>query len=184
MTSNTIQVGEIIKKRRERLRISLRTLATESGFSPSFISQVENGQASPSIASLQKIAACLDATLADFFVTNDPRPVAVVRKSERLRIESNWSKADIEALSRGIKGDIEPILITIQPGGTSGKAPHALNDDQFVFIVFGTVVLGQENSEQTLEAGDSVTISRRSAIRWTNASDAPAQLLVITRHVI
>jgi transcriptional regulator with XRE-family HTH domain len=39
--------------------LSLRSLATSAGFSPSFVSQVENGQTSPSIASLARLAHAL-----------------------------------------------------------------------------------------------------------------------------
>ena len=50
-------VGEAIRRLREGQRLSVRTLASKSGFSASFISQVELGQASPSLASLDRIAS-------------------------------------------------------------------------------------------------------------------------------
>ena len=58
------RLGPELKRLREAGGISLRLLADRAGFSASFISQVENGQASPSIASLEKIAATLGVTLA------------------------------------------------------------------------------------------------------------------------
>jgi XRE family transcriptional regulator, regulator of sulfur utilization len=42
-------------------------LASKCGFSPSFISQVELGQASPSIASLDRIALALGGRWANSF---------------------------------------------------------------------------------------------------------------------
>jgi len=47
--------------------MSLRSLASRTDFSPSFISQVENGVVSPSIASMEKIAGALGVTLGEFF---------------------------------------------------------------------------------------------------------------------
>jgi len=67
---------------RERAGLSLRAFADRAGFSPSFISQLENGQVSPSIASLEKIAAQLNMTLKDFFaVPSGDTPI--IRASER-----------------------------------------------------------------------------------------------------
>jgi transcriptional regulator with XRE-family HTH domain len=43
--------------------MSLRGLAEKTNFSPSFISQVENGQAPPSISSMERIALALGVLL-------------------------------------------------------------------------------------------------------------------------
>lgn len=51
--------GALIRDFREHRCLSVRTLAARAGFSPSFLAQVENGLASPSIASLEKIVAAL-----------------------------------------------------------------------------------------------------------------------------
>ena len=61
------RLGPELKRMRDAAGMSVRTLADLAGFSPSFISQIENGQVSPSIASLEKITATLNLTLADFF---------------------------------------------------------------------------------------------------------------------
>ena len=75
-------VGKVIRRLRDRTGLSVRGLASKSGFSPSFISQVELGQASPSIASLEKIASALDVTLGEFFEKGIPDP-PLDRKSIR-----------------------------------------------------------------------------------------------------
>ena len=49
-------VGAHVRRLRTDRGLSLRALAAETGFSPSFMSQVENGQVSPSISSMEKIA--------------------------------------------------------------------------------------------------------------------------------
>ncbi|MFI5185012.1 MAG: helix-turn-helix domain-containing protein, partial [Vicinamibacteria bacterium] len=59
-------VGAHIRQLRLSSNISLRTLAARTDFSPSFISQVENGLVSPSINSMQKIAEALGVTLGEF----------------------------------------------------------------------------------------------------------------------
>ncbi|HVS04161.1 MAG TPA: helix-turn-helix transcriptional regulator, partial [Thermoanaerobaculia bacterium] len=66
-TINETTIGETLQRLRLAQGLSLRTLAGRAGFSPSFLSQVENGQSSPSIASLDRLAQALGLRLVDFF---------------------------------------------------------------------------------------------------------------------
>jgi transcriptional regulator with XRE-family HTH domain len=177
-------VGELLRELREKRGLSVRTLAGNAGFSPSFISQVENGQASPSIASLEKLAACLDITLAEFFQAGAARSSAVVRSTERPRLESGWSKAEIESLGAGRGSRLEPVLITLRAGGVSGKHPHTLARDQFIFVISGQVTLVLDDAESILTTGDAATISAQAPYRWVNASNEPAQLLVVSSRAL
>ena len=59
-------IGEHIRRLRSDRGLSVRAFAAQTGFSPSFISQLENGQVSPSLGSLQKIADALGVTLGEF----------------------------------------------------------------------------------------------------------------------
>jgi XRE family transcriptional regulator, regulator of sulfur utilization len=176
-------LGELVRQRREELGMSVRTLAAGSGFSPSFISQVENGQASPSIASLQKITACLSSTIADLFRSGELPHTAVIRADQRPQINSDWSKAHLESLRTSGTAKLEPVLITLRAGGASGKHPHALPSEQFVFILSGEVTLVLDDaSEQLLQQGDAVTIAPHKPIYWINKSSESTQLLVVSNR--
>jgi transcriptional regulator with XRE-family HTH domain len=54
---------------RESRHVSLRTSAEQPDYSASFLSQVENGQVSPSIASMERSSTALGVTLAQFSTT-------------------------------------------------------------------------------------------------------------------
>jgi quercetin dioxygenase-like cupin family protein len=155
-------------------------MAEQSGFSASFISQVENGLASPSISSLEKIAAALDVTLVELFQTGQAAMSTVVRAENRPRLESEWSKADIEALADPHASRMEPVLISLRPEGTSGKRPHPLLRDQFAFIVSGEVTIDLDGLEQRLIHGDAVTIPAEKPYRWVNHSTEPVQILIVS----
>jgi transcriptional regulator with XRE-family HTH domain len=89
-------LGEAVRRLRERQHMSLRALAEKTDFSPSFISQVEHGQASPSISSMERIALALGVTLGEFFQWTEKKVPLVVRVGERHGLNSEWSKAKIE----------------------------------------------------------------------------------------
>ncbi len=65
--STEATLGHALRQRRASQRLSLRALAQRTGYSPSFLSQVENGQSSPSISSISKITEALNVPLWEFF---------------------------------------------------------------------------------------------------------------------
>jgi transcriptional regulator with XRE-family HTH domain len=174
-----VHIGEMLRKLRENRRLSVRTLASESGFSPSFISQVENGLASPSISSLEKIAAALQVSMADFFPPSAAKSL-VITAQNRSRLDSEWSQAAIEGFGTDPASKLEPILITLRPGGTSGSRPYPLQREQFAFVVAGEATLHLNGSELTLQAGDAVAIPSRAPFRWMNTSSQATQLLIVS----
>src|SRR5512137_3109222 len=82
-------IGEHIRRLRSKRHVSVRTFAAQTGFSPSFISQLENGLVSPSLGSLQKIAETLGVTLGDFFAAtaSGAEEDLIVRPSDRRRMD-------------------------------------------------------------------------------------------------
>jgi transcriptional regulator with XRE-family HTH domain len=68
-------VGAGLRKHREEAGMSLRALAREVGVSPSLISQIEHGKASPSVATLYAIVSVLGVSLDELFFHN-PRGAA------------------------------------------------------------------------------------------------------------
>lgn len=174
-------LGESLRRLRETQHTSLRALAEQTGFSASFLSQIENGQCSPSISSMEKIAAALGVTLWQFFQVTQTRSANVIRADARSQLSLEWSRADVEAL--GFLGDgsrFQAAVVRMQPGGLSGKHLRPSIADEFVFIHEGAVTFAVENEEQVLQKGDSVTIPAGVSRRWRNDSESTVQMLIIS----
>ena len=62
-----LALGARIRSMRQARRLTLRQLADQAGVTESFLSQVEREVASPSIASVQRIARALDLSIAELF---------------------------------------------------------------------------------------------------------------------
>jgi transcriptional regulator with XRE-family HTH domain len=91
-------LGNSLRYLREQNGISLRALAERTDFSASFLSQIENGQCSPSISSMEKIANALGATLGQFFLSANQQAVNIVRASDRAHMALDCSRAEIASL--------------------------------------------------------------------------------------
>src|SRR5207245_4096638 len=78
-----IEIGERLRAIRLLRRRTLKAVAEAAGVSESFLSQLERGRTSASVASLQRLAAALGIEVSDLFATDGlPRP-RVLRRGAR-----------------------------------------------------------------------------------------------------
>jgi transcriptional regulator with XRE-family HTH domain len=174
------QVGNLLREARTRQGLSVRALAARAGCSPSFISQVENGQASPSISSLERLVQPLGLTLGDFF-RPATSPTTVVRLHERADLANTWSHAQIEALGpSGVGQALEPVMITLAPGGQSGSHPYVHGSDVFALVFEGDVLLSLGEAVHSLARGDAATFSAETPHRWQNSGQDAARVVVVS----
>ena len=174
-----VDVGERLRELRRFRRATLRTIAERSGLSESFLSQVERGRSSASIASLRRIADALGVSISDLFEPEGLPGPRVLRRSER------------PALSFGILG--KKLLLTPRPlhhlevfvgelevGGSTGAEPYAHGDSEELFVVLSGVVqleLGGELFE--LESGDSIDYRSSTPHHVSNVGDELAEVMWI-----
>lgn len=175
------RIGVKLKELREQAGLSLRTLAERAGFSASFISQIENGDVSASIASLEKIAATLNASIVDFFATPPTSAVSVIRADARPSFRSSWSRAHVEALApvAGPEG-LEALLISLEPGGSSGKKATGSPSAQFAFVLEGRFILTTHEASVALGPGDAVVVPAAEPQRWQNKGAKSARVLLVS----
>jgi len=175
-------VGEHVRHLRERAGFSLRSLAARTDFSPSFISQLEHGQVSPSIHSMEKIATALGVTLSAFFgALRSGEGGLVTRVKQRGRLGSSWSNAEVESLSPSSRHQrLESFLITLRPGGRSGKHPVSHHGEEFALVMSGKVTLRLGPDEYRLTKGDSAALLADELRLWVNESRTNCSVLVVS----
>jgi transcriptional regulator with XRE-family HTH domain len=160
--------------------MSVRALATKTGFSPSLISQVEHNQVTPSIGSLERIALALEVSLGKFFAEPETSAVGLVRASARQKLISTWSPVSIEALGpMDEAATLEPVSMTLAPGGRSGKYPTAYSGERFAFILEGQITLTLASEVHVLGKGDAITFATANPHQWENTGTEPAQVLIV-----
>ena len=143
----------------------------------SFLSQVERGVASPSIASVQRIARALDQSIAELFAEQESHG-ELVRVAERRRVSYPGLGAVDEFLTRDPEGKLQVILSTIEPGGGTGDEAYSHDsDEECVIVLEGELDLWVGDERYRLRAGDAVTHSSRVPHRNTNPGPGVARVL-------
>lgn len=159
----------------------MRALAQRTGFSPSFLSQVELGQSSPSLSSLQRICEALEVDLPDLL--RNPRPeraLPVVRRADRQSVRSEWSKASAESLlPDGGDDRFAALLLGIDPGGRTGELPTRRGTRELAYCIRGKVQLTLGGERYDLASGDSVVLDQTHA-SWENRGRGRAEVLVVS----
>jgi transcriptional regulator with XRE-family HTH domain/quercetin dioxygenase-like cupin family protein len=76
-----VNLGLRLRVARQQSGQSLRELARRLGVSPSFLSQIENGKAQPSVATLYSMAQVLEVSIDHLFVDEKAEPIPEVASS-------------------------------------------------------------------------------------------------------
>lgn len=78
------EIGEKIRKLREKENITQNALANRAGVSPTYIYQLEQGLKSPTVEYLGYICAGLNISLAEFFAEEQPEKNVAGRTTDAL----------------------------------------------------------------------------------------------------
>lgn len=172
-------IGDRIKKSRNEKALSLRELASKVELSASFLSQIEQGKASPSIENLKKIATALDVRVS-YLIEDEEDKVnkEIVKKNDRKYIESLDSNTKMALLTTtNMDKTMEPILYEIGPYGESGRSYYSHNGEEFIFIVQGNLDVYINEEVHKLEEGDSLYFKSNQRHRFKNNTDKPTKAL-------
>jgi len=183
--SRVLEVGPRLKEARKKAGLSLRVLAARTDFSASFLSQVELGQVSPSLGSLERIAEAVGVTLAGLFADGGGPAAPVVHRQDEDVVRSGWSRATMRVLLAPWPGQpVSAMLVSIDPGGQSARSPRARAGRAFAFCVSGRVVLETPTEKFELSRGDSISFEASTLpSMWRNASARRAELLIVSLPV-
>ena len=172
-----LALGTRIRTLRRARGQTLRELADEAGVTESFLSQVEREVASPSIATVRKVARALDLTIAELFA-EEPAAGRVVRREARRRIAYPGLRAVDEFLTSGVGGRLQVIVSTIEPGGGTGPEPYTHDsDEEVVVILAGVLDLWVADEHYVLREGDAITFPSRLPHWNMNRGDTAATVL-------
>ncbi len=175
----SINVGEVIKHLREEKRMSLRQLAARSGLSVNALSVIERGRVSPSVSTLYKLADALGVSITAFFAPENTRQAIVfVKHDARRRVPF------IRGLWEGLGGEmfvgrVEPFLLTLESGCSSGPFNISHTGHEFVFCLRGQIEYFVEDQHYLLEPGDSLLFAAHLLHRWRNPGNTVANILIV-----
>jgi len=150
-----VNIGERLKKVRLERGYTLKDVAGESGYSKALISRIENGNVSPSINSLLKIAAALDVKPHDLFLPSKDASPSVVTKISRKKATMADGKVEVEFLTdQTEEKKIEPLLVTVERGASTGSELGGHAGEIWTMLLKGQMELTLGEDKHVLDEGD------------------------------
>ena len=178
-TNGKLELGERLRAVRQLRRLTLREVATAAGVSESFVSQLERGRSSASVATLQRLAAAVGIEISDLFAAEPQAGPRVLRREERQQLE--WGHLGRKALLTPKPfHSLEVVAAAFDPGGSTGDEPYTHGDSEELLVVLDGIVhlqLGTEIFE--LRSGDSIDYRSSTPHRLVNAGEETAEVIWI-----
>jgi len=163
--------GQRFRRLRARRGLSLAQVARATGVSVGFLSALERGQMSASVATLRRIARFYRTNILSFFQTAGENPRLV--RPEQRKILQTESGVRMELLAWGNTA-MEPHLFRIKPGGGSGES-YAHEGEEFLHVLRGQFEIWLNTKEHyRLKPGDSLYFESSTPHRWKNPGRSEA----------
>jgi KaiC/GvpD/RAD55 family RecA-like ATPase len=178
-------VIELYERREMRTRrgMSQKELADKVDVSPSFISQIENNQISPSLISFVQLCNAIGESPAALL---DDKPA---KKSGWLIRQRNGSSRPLLkedglsvfhlSVNGSYPGDSVANIAVLAPRTLIRKHFLLHKGKEFIHVLKGEVSLIVDGVEESVGAGDSVFLRDEVPSLWKNELEEPAELLII-----
>ncbi|MBT3143383.1 XRE family transcriptional regulator [Phaeobacter gallaeciensis] len=169
------KLGNLIRKCRQKRKLTLKELCDKAGVSVGYLSQVERGNATPSLGTLAQIARALDLGLDYFVITPKPGD-AVSYADQRRKFSISDTGVTYEALSTEFPGhELSAFIVNCPPGFQSETFQH--EGEEFIYVLSGSIEKSLDGETFTLREGDSLHYNGITPHGWKTVGDIPARML-------
>jgi transcriptional regulator with XRE-family HTH domain len=181
-----LKLGEKIRKLRQERRLTLQELSEVSGLSKPLLSQIENDQVIPPLATLLKIAKGLRVGIHYFFEEEGDRQKFVLLRGDEGPMSSRRPKSDLtqgylyRPLAPGVRHkEIEPFLVEFQNAEWDDSYYYRHPGEEFIYLVEGELEFHYAGETMVLKPGDSVYYDSSEPHGYVSIGDRKARAVAV-----
>jgi transcriptional regulator with XRE-family HTH domain len=181
-----LAIGRQVRRYRKQLGMTITDMCDRTGLSAGMMSKIENGNTSPSLATLRSLSTALNVPVTSLFREfEEQRDATFVRAGQGLAIERHGTRAghQYQLLGHSVHSDVsvEPYLITLEKDSEVFPIfQHA--GVEFLYILEGSMVYRHLNATYEMMPGDSLFFDSDAPHGPEELVDLPVRFLsVITR---
>ncbi|WP_147181722.1 MULTISPECIES: helix-turn-helix domain-containing protein [Alphaproteobacteria] len=174
------ELGGRIRLRRKVKRLTLAQVAEAAGISTAQLSQIERGNAMPSVDKLVLLCQAIDMPVSWLFDGADHTGPAstesrlIVRKAKRRHIVFQKNGMEKDMLTPDSMPQIQMMRLVLSPDGTTGDMPYNEKEGaKCGLLLRGSISLEIDGEVYRLYAGDSFAFSATALIRfWAEGEES------------
>ena len=179
--SAALDVGKKLREVRRRGGMVIDDVASHSGLSRAYISQIETGKASPTLQTVEKLADALQIPMAALFTDHQFR-LKVTRTSERQVLQFGAEDAPIAERKlihflTAPDQNLELVVLEIPVGFSAGPPDLGHEGEEAFYVLQGRVQVNIGNESHVLEECDSVHWAATLPHQTINIGEVKAKLV-------
>lgn len=179
------RVGDTLAALRQAGSLSLDALSRKAGVSKSMLSQIERGQANPTVAVVWRLANALDVDIGELLGSAPAAheaTIEVLAAHAAPAFRSPDGLCELRILGPiGLAGQFEWYALTVQPGGALQSLAHEPGTREHLSTMTGTLEIQTGEQIQRIKVGETARYpaDRPHCIRNTGKTPASAWLVVV-----
>ena len=186
VVSEPPRVGDTLAALRQSGSLSLDALSRKAGVSKSMLSQIERGQANPTVAVVWRLANALNVGMGELLggvAPGGPAPIERVPAHAAPAIRSPDGLCELRILGPiALAGQFEWYELSVQPGGTLASQAHEHGTQEHLTVVSGMLEVQAGDQVQGLETGETARYAADRPHRIRNPGTAPASGWLVVVH--
>lgn len=185
VASEPPRVGDTLAMLRQGASLSLDALSRKAGVSKSMLSQIERGQANPTVAVVWRLANALNVGMGELLggaVPAGPATIELLAAHAAPAIRSPDGLCELRILGPiALAGQFEWYALSMQRGGTLQSEPHEDGTQEHLSAMSGIIEVQAGDQMQRLKTGETARYAadRPHCIRNAGRSLAGAWLVVV-----
>ena len=171
------EIGRRLREVRDRLGMSQRQLARQSGVANATISQIESGKLNPTVSMLKRILDGVPISLGVFFGDEyEVRDKVFFRADDLIEIADGG--VSFRQVGANIVGRaIQLIQERYQPGSGTGKHAITHEGEECGIILSGRLEVTVGDETEVLSAGDAYYFKSSKPHQFRNKWNEPCELI-------
>lgn len=175
----SLDIGGKIKELRMKIGISQKDLADKVGLTPSFISQLESNQITPSLSSFLQICNALGVSLSDTLEKRADESQWLIKK-EKIFSHPSYKENGMKGFSIVTNGTMSGTLMVIEPYAKVKGQAIPSEGKKLLYVLKGDVSVIIDGKGETLRSGDSLYLKQEVISLLKNEGGDSAEILLLS----
>jgi transcriptional regulator with XRE-family HTH domain len=172
-------LGEQVRRRRKQSGLTVQELADAADLSRRMLTQIELGQANPSLVTVDRVARALDTDFASLTREERAEPVSVHAPGSAAGV---WSSASGSAATLQVATHQHPPAElwdwTLQPGDRYVAQPDPVGSEELFLVLAGTLTIELGDLDPvTIRTGGSARLASDRHYAYVNNGSRPVRFV-------
>ena len=178
-----LHLGERLRSRRRAAELTVQQLAERSGVSRRMLTQIELGQANPSLVTVDKLARALGLDFATLASDTAPTPLAVHPPDAAPGV---WASPAGSSARLRVATSLQPAAELwdwiLQPGDGYAAQPDPAGSQELFLVITGELTIAVDGLEpRTLVQGASARLASDRRYAYENHGRGPVRFLRVVQ---